>query len=187
MKNTISKLKFWAAMAVTVIVAASCSRSIQVGHDRDESVNLRNFSTFKVEAEKEIAKDPVLGSELNQRRMTAGVTEAMEKKGYVVDEKNPDIVVRFTTDVKDRQEVRGSNNYYPYRRWWNNPVNDITTYNYQESRLIVNVYQKSTDTMIWQGWLSGQVKPAGKKENANETLTNLVTEILRTFPESARI
>ncbi|GLU52891.1 hypothetical protein Dfri01_23520 [Dyadobacter frigoris] len=172
---------------MTIFVAAACSRAPQIGHDRDESVNLRSFSTFKVEAEKEIAKDPLLGSELNQRRMTAGVIQAMEKKGYVVDELNPEIVVRFTVDVKDRQEVSGGNNYYPYRRWWSTPGNDITTYNYQESRLIVNIYQKGTDRMIWQGWLSGQVKPAGKKDNANETLKNIVLEILQTFPESTRI
>lgn len=187
MRNTLMKLKFLGAMAMIMIVTAACSRAPQIGYDRDESVNLKSFSTFKVEAEKEIAKDPVLGSELNQRRMTAGVTQAMEKKGYVVDALNPEIVVRFTVDVKDRQEVRGGNNYYPYRRWWNTPGNDISTYNYQESRLIVNIYQKGTDRMIWQGWLSGEVKPAGKKDNADEKLKNLVLEILQTFPESASI
>lgn len=187
MNHSIIKLKFWAAMTMTVILAAACSRSPQIGHDRDESVNLKAFSTFKVESEKEIAKDPVLGSDLNQRRLAVGVTQAMEKKGYVVNEHNPEIIVRFTVDVKDRQEMRGSNNYYAGRRWWNNPVNDITTYNYQESRLIVNIYQKGTDRMIWQGWLSGQVKPAGKKDNANQALQNLMAEILQTFPESAMI
>lgn len=187
MKNAMLKLNFWVAMAMTVFLTAACSRAPQIGYDRDDAVNLRSFSTFKVEAEKEIAKDPVLGSELNQRRMTTGVIQAMEKKGYVVDELNPELVVRFTMDVKDRQEVRGGNNYYPYRRGWNTAGNDITTYNYQESRLIVNIYQKDTNRMIWQGWLSGQVKSAGKKDNADETFKNLVFEILETFPASTRI
>jgi len=171
-------------MSFVVLTSAACSRGPQTGFDRDTSVNLKNFSTFKVEPEKGITHDAILGSELNLRRMSGAVTEAMETKGYALDEKQAEIVVKFTVDVRDRQEVRSSNAYYPYRRWWNAPMNDVTTYNYQEGRLVVNIYDARNDKMIWQGWLTGEVKQARQKDSPEEITKNQITEILKSFPES---
>ncbi|WP_353719881.1 DUF4136 domain-containing protein [Dyadobacter sp. 676] len=183
MKTEFLKWQLWAATFFIALTIAACSRGPQVGFDRDPSVNLKNFSTFKVEAEKGVANDPVLGSELNQRRMANAVIDAMKAKGYVLDEKRPQIVVRFKMDVRDRQEIRS--NYPYYRWWWFPPMYDVSTYNYQEGRLIVNIYQADTDRMIWQGWLSGEVKQARKKDSPDENAKSLVAEILRSFPESA--
>lgn len=185
MKNIVKLMKSTALVALGGILMMSCSQALQVSYDYDSSVNLKQFKTFKVEAEHNIEQDPLLGSELNRRRLGDAVVEVMEAKGYKLDQKNPEIIVRFMTDVKERQQVRSNNMYSPYM-WWYGGGNNYSTYNYQESRFILNIYQKNSDRMIWQGWASGKVKAPTKKEDRETMVKNTMVDILRTFPEATQ-
>ena len=170
-------------MIVSALFLASCGQSLQVGNDYDTKVNLKQFKTFKVEAERNAEQDPLLGSELNRRRLGDAVVDVMKAKGYTLSESNPDIIVRFMTDLKERQQVRSNNSYSPYM-WWYGGGNNISTYNYQESRFIVNIYQNKRDQMVWQGWASGKVKAPTKKDDRDEIIKNTITDILRSFPQA---
>lgn len=162
----------------------ACSPAMQVSYDYDSSVNLRQFKTFKIEPERGIKEDPLLGSDLNKRRLMDAVTEVMLAKGYKLDEQNPELVVAFMTDVKDRQQVRSNNNYSPYWWWYGPMANNVSTYNYQETRFIVNIYQTELDRMIWQGWASGKAKTSNKKEDRDQTMKNIIADILYSFPQA---
>lgn len=162
----------------------ACSPSFQVQNDYDRSVNLKQFKTFRVEAEKDMMQDPLLGSELNRRRITNAVAKVMESKGYRLDERNPELIVRYLTDVKDRQQVRSNGTMSPYWWWYGPQNNNISTYNYQEGRLIVNIYQNRTDNMIWQGWASGRLKAPSKREDRDVMIQGIIGDILRSFPEA---
>ncbi|CAG4990247.1 hypothetical protein DYBT9275_00487 [Dyadobacter sp. CECT 9275] len=183
MKSIVKLTKPIAWMGVVGVLIMSCSQALQVSYDYDSSVNLKQFKTFKVEAEHKTEQDPLLGSDLNRRRLGDAVVEVMEAKGYKLDNQSPEIVVRFMTDVKDRQQVRSNNMYSPYM-WWYGGGNNISTYNYQESRFILNIYQSSNDKMIWQGWASGKVKAPTKREDRDTMVKNTMADILRTFPQA---
>jgi hypothetical protein len=183
MKNIVKLTKSTLVVVVAGILFTACSQALQVSHDHDTSVNLKQFKTFKVESERTMEEDPLLGSELNRRRLGDAVVEVMKAKGYTLDQNSPEIVVRFMTDVKDRQQVRSNNMYSPYM-WWYGGGNNISTYNYQESRFILNIYQKSTEKMIWQGWASGKVKAPSKKDDRDAMIKNTMADILRTFPQA---
>ncbi|MCE7066280.1 DUF4136 domain-containing protein [Dyadobacter sp. CY326] len=185
MKTIVKLMKSTIAVVVAGALMMSCSQALQTSYDYDSSVNLKQFKTFKVEAEHNMETDPLLGSELNRRRLGDAVVEVMEAKGYKMDTKNPDIIVRFMTDVKDRQQVRSNNMYSPYM-WWYGGGNNISTYNYQESRFILNIYQKNSDRMVWQGWASGKVKAPTKKEDRETMVKNTMTDILKTFPQATQ-
>lgn len=162
----------------------ACSPSFQVQNDYDRSVNLKQFKTFRVEPEKDMIQDPLLGSELNRRRINDAVAQVMEAKGYRQDERNPELVVRYLTDVKDRQQVRSNGTMSPYWWWYGPQNNNISTYNYQEGRLIVNIYQNRGDKMIWQGWASGRLKAPSKREDRDVMIKGIIGDILRSFPEA---
>lgn len=183
MKNIVKLIKSILVMAVAGILMMACSQALQVSYDYDSSVNLKQFKTFKVEAERKIDEDPLLGSELNRRRLGDAVVEVMQAKGYKLDVNSPDIIVRFMTDVKDRQQVRSNNMYSPYM-WWYGGGNNVSTYNYQESRFILNIYQNNRDRMIWQGWASGKVKAPTKRDDRDSMVKNTMTDILKTFPQA---
>ncbi|TLU98805.1 DUF4136 domain-containing protein [Dyadobacter luticola] len=185
MKSIVKLIKPVSLAVVAGVLIMACSQALQVSYDYDSSVNLKQFKTFKVEAEHNIDQDPLLGSELNRRRLGDAVVEVMQAKGYKMDTQNPEIIVRFMTDVKDRQQVRSNNMYSPYM-WWYGGGNNVSTYNYQESRFILNIYQKNSDKMIWQGWASGRVKAPTKKDDRETMVKNTMADILRTFPEATQ-
>lgn len=162
----------------------ACSPAFQVQNDYDRSVNLKQFKTFWVQAEKDLTQDPLLGSDLNRRRITDAVVQAMEAKGYRLDESNPELTVRYLTDVKDRQQVRSNNSMSPY--WWmyGPQNNNISTYSYEEGRFIVNIYQNQSNRMIWQGWASGKLKAPNKREDRTEMMQGIIGDILRSFPQA---
>lgn len=162
----------------------ACSPSFQVQNDYDRSVNLKQFKTFWVQPEKDLTQDPLLGSDLNRRRITDAVVQAMEAKGYRLDESNPELIVRYLTDVKDRQQVRSNNSMSPY--WWmyGPQNNNYSTYSYEEGRFIVNIYQNNGNRMIWQGWASGKLKAPDKREDRAEMMQGIIGDILRAFPQA---
>ncbi|MCF2442347.1 DUF4136 domain-containing protein [Dyadobacter sp. CY345] len=182
MKRIVKVTKSIVMMVVAGALMIACSQALQTSYDYDSSVNLKQFKTFNVEPESKNEQDPLLGSELNKRRLKDAVVEVMQAKGYKLDN-NPEIVVRFMTDVKERQQVRSNNMYSPYM-WWYGGGNNISTYNYQESRFILNIYQRNSDRMIWQGWASGKVKAPSKKDDRETMVKNTMADILRTFPEA---
>ncbi len=182
MKRIVKVTKSIVMMVMAGAMMIACSQALQTSYDYDSSVNLKQFKTFNVEPESKNEQDPLLGSELNKRRLKDAVVEVMQAKGYKLDN-NPEIVVRFMTDLKERQQVRSNNMYSPYM-WWYGGGNNISTYNYQESRFILNIYQRSSDRMIWQGWASGKVKAPSKKDDRETMVKNTMADILRTFPEA---
>lgn len=170
-------------VAVLGFALLSCGRSLQVNYDYDSSVNLKQFKTFKVEAEKRMEQDPLLGSELNRQRLRDAIVQAMVAKGYKLTDDNPELTIKFLTDVKERQQIRNNNNYSPYM-WWYGPGfnNNYSSYSYQESRFIINIYQAESRQMIWQGWAAGRAKEPSKKSNTSEVVKNIIADILISFP-----
>lgn len=162
-----------------------CSPAFQVQSDYDRSANLKQFKTFRVEAERNTTEDPLLGSDLNRRRITDAVVQAMESKGYRLDENSPELILKYLTDVKDRQQVRSNNSMSPYWWYYGSMNNNVSTYNYEEGRFIVNIYQNGlSDKMIWQGWASGKLKSANKREDRAAMMQNIIGDILRSFPQA---
>jgi hypothetical protein len=184
MKSKVKLAKSIALALVSGVLMIACSQALQVNYDHDSTVNLKQFKTFRVEAERDMQQDPLLGSELNRNRLADAVTEVMQAKGYVLNQSGPELVVRFMTDVKDRQQVRSNNTYSPYSWWWYGGGNNISTYNYQESRFILNIYMNGGRKMIWQGWATGKVKAPSKKEDRETMIKNTITDILRSFPQA---
>lgn len=166
---------------------ASCSPSINVKYDYDPKVNVRQFSTFRVEADQRRSNaDPIAGSNLNQRRIADQIEKAMQAKGYKpVVGGEADLVIRFFSDSKDRQQVQSNNMWSPYAMWYNPGYNNVYTRQYEENRVVVNVYDSRTNDIIWQGWASGQLNQSKKDRSRDVAYRTTVDSIMKQLPESA--
>lgn len=165
---------------------ASCSPSINVKYDYDPKVNVRQFSTFRVEADQRRNADPIAGSNLNQRRIADEIEKTMKAKGYKpVVGGEADLVIRFFADSKDRQQVQSNNTWSPYWMWYNPGYNNVYTRQYEENRVVVNVYDARTNDIIWQGWASGQLNQSKKERSRDVAYRTTVQSIMNQLPESA--
>ena len=77
MKRIVKVTKSIAMMLVAGTLMFACSQALQTSYDYDSSVNLKQFKTFNVAPERDNEQDPLLGSELNKRRLRDAVIEVM--------------------------------------------------------------------------------------------------------------
>lgn len=166
---------------------ASCAPSINVKYDYDPKVNVRQFSTYRIEADRQRNADPIVGSNLNQRRIADALDKSLQGRGYKpATDGNSDLIIRFFTDSKDRQQVQSGGMMSPYSMWYGGGFNNnMYTRQYEENRVVINVYDSRTNDIIWQGYATGQLNNTRKERDRDAIFRETVTSIMKNFPESA--
>jgi hypothetical protein len=165
---------------------ASCAPAITVKYDYDPKVNVRQFSTYRIEADRQRNADPIVGSNLNQRRIADALDVSLKARGYKpVTQGEADLVVRFFMDSKDRQQVQSSGMYSPYSWWYGGMGNNVYSRQYEENRVVINVVDARSNDIVWQGWATGQLNNRNKERDRDQAFRETVTSIMKNFPESA--
>ncbi|WP_266367670.1 DUF4136 domain-containing protein [Tellurirhabdus rosea] len=179
------KFKGIIASLFMVGLLASCAPSVNVKYDYDPKVNIRQFSTFRIEADRVRNADPIVGSNLNQRRIAEEIDKSMRAHGYKAVEGDADLVIRFFADSKDRQQIQSNPGAWnPWWGWGGGMNNQVYSRNYEENRIVVNVYDARSNEIVWQGWATGQLNQRKDKER-DAAFRSTVNSIMKQFPESA--
>ena len=165
---------------------ASCAPAITVKYDYDPKVNVRQFTTYRIEADRSRNADPIVGSNLNQRRIADALDQSLKARGYKpVTQGEADLVVRFFMDSKDKQQIQSNNMYSPYSWWYGGMNNNVYSRQYEENRVVINVSDARTNDIVWQGWATGQLNNRNKERDRDQAFRETVTSIMKNFPESA--
>ncbi len=167
----------WAA----VLLGASSCASLNVRSDYDRQANFRRYTTYTIESPPVIGADPIMGSELNRRRITESVDAEMQSRGYVRNDADADLVVRFQTDSKDRQQIQ-SNNLSPMMWGWRYQPNNVSSRTYEENRIVIGIWDTHSKQMIWQGWASGQLTASRREKNLDAAIREAVYRIMEQYP-----
>lgn len=168
---------------------ASCAPAITVKYDYDPKVNVRQFSTYRIEADRQRNADPIVGSNLNQRRIAEALDQSLQGLGYKPTEDiGADLIVRFFTDSKDRQQIQSNNMGSPWG-WgyggYGGYNNQVYSRQYEENRVVVNIYDSRTNNIVWQGWATGQLNTKKNERNRDLAFRETVVSIMKNFPQSA--
>lgn len=167
---------------------ASCAPAITVKYDYDPKVNVRQFTTYRIEADRQRNADPIVGSNLNQRRIADALDQSLKARGYKpVTQGEADLVVRFFTDARDRQQIQSNNTMSPWGWGWGGwgYPNQVYSRQYEENRVVINVIDARTNDIVWQGWATGQLNSRNKERDRDQAFRETVTSIMKNFPESA--
>lgn len=183
-------MKFKAIISSLFVVGtlASCAPAITVKYDYDPKVNVRQFSTYRIEADRQRNADPIVGSNLNQRRIADALDQSLKARGYKpVTQGEADLVVRFFTDARDRQQIQSNNTMSPWGWGWGGwgMPNQVYSRQYEENRVVINVIDARTNDIVWQGWATGQMNSRNKERDRDQAFRETVTSIMKNFPESA--
>ncbi|RYC68959.1 MULTISPECIES: DUF4136 domain-containing protein [Spirosoma] len=182
------KLKGIISSLFVVGTLASCAPAITVKYDYDPKVNVRQFTTYRIEADRQRNADPIVGSNLNQRRIADALDQSLKARGYKpVTQGEADLVVRFFTDARDRQQIQSNNTMSPWGWGWGGwgMPNQVYSRQYEENRVVINVIDARTNDIVWQGWATGQLNNRNKERDRDQAFRETVTSIMKNFPESA--
>lgn len=194
--NTLSKL----IILLTVATLAACATPVQTEVDTHADIaGYRSFA-WKV-PERDEVRDPILDSDLMDKRMRTAIVRHLEDQGFEYDEESPDFYVTYHTTT--REKVRSSGfgtsvsmaHYHmqddgsllitpvtPRRSYHysSTTVRDAPTpRSYEEAVLIVDIIDRESDSLVWRGW---DKKRLTRKGFDRKSVRKAVEEILSEFP-----
>ncbi len=170
------------SFVLMLVWLSGCASSYMANFDYDRSVNFRKYTSYTVEPAKSDKDDPVLNSQLNQKRIKDAVVTEMKNRGYFYKEEEADLVIKYRMHVENRQETQSSNTW-GFGYGWGRPNNTYTR-NYREARLIIDMVDAKTNQLVWQGWSSSE-DHNNRKQDREAIVHNMVTKILAQYPSRA--
>jgi hypothetical protein len=181
---------FFAVIATSFLAGtflAGCAAGPAIRIDRDLATDLEQYRTFGFYDRLETDKPRY--STITTTRLKEATTRELEKLGYRHDEENPDLMVNFSADVSNRQDVtktpasvRGVYGFRPAAyRAWTGYAYDVDVRQYEAGTLIIDLVDARRKQLVWRGIAEGEL---GKKERKDPaaTVERAVSAIFGRFP-----
>ncbi|WP_258097072.1 DUF4136 domain-containing protein [Marinoscillum pacificum] len=104
------------------------------------------------------------------------ISEQMTKRDYLLNQKDPDLVIRYELIRNQKSEVNSSY-YNPYSYYRPFPTYSVTTF--QESALLIELFDTETKKLVWQASLD--LDKASKKNSTEQILNNAIVKLFNTY------
>ncbi|MCP1728447.1 hypothetical protein J2T60_002447 [Natronospira proteinivora] len=170
-------------MALLLLVGlTACATPIQTEYDRD--IAFSDYQTFawKVPS-REGVEDPAGDSEILDRRMARLISDALEARGYEsVPAEEADFLITYRTTT--RRGDRSSGSSISIGMGSGNVGGGVRLGgggSQTQSVLMLDIIDRSDDTLVWRGWEESQ---QGQSRWSEDRLKRLVNRLLNEFPPS---
>jgi hypothetical protein len=189
--NKITSFCFAAVLAVSAM-ALGCANPVYV--EKDESSNLAKYKTYAWVEMKDNQNDSKNVTSFADAAVKSTAREALEKKGWTLNENNPDVLLSYDVLVERGTETQSqavysqpySRVYYnPYMRRWGTVYYPSQFMGYdsydvpvREGTLTLTITDPQTDKVIWQGWTTESMED---RKFATSEVQKAVKKILKKF------
>jgi hypothetical protein len=189
----------WLALG---LLAAGCAGPSKVLTDFDPSAEFSAFRTFAFTGLTDQDQGGVLDNSLLRKRIEGMVGQQLTAKGLQqagLDER-PDLLVHFWVGKKDKQRVESTGvpaGAYGGRYGWgpNYPYGGgygagagygggVTTYEYQEGTLIVDLVESSKKELVWRATIVGTL--SGSQEENIKMAGTGVAKAFEDYPPAKK-
>ncbi len=183
--------KIYVIMVLAIALLTSCG-GIKVTTDFDKTVDFSKFKTFEYYGwAKE--SDKIL-NQLDKDRIEKAFGKEFSNRNLKLVNENGDLVVLLYIVTKEKTQTtahtdhygggRGYMGYYGYGPGWGyGPGYSTTTiheYDYVEGTLVVSIYDKNTEKLIWEG--VGVKTIEENPKNRDVSVQKAAQAIMREFP-----
>lgn len=175
-------------LAGSLFLLWGCS-SYSFKTDFDPAIDFSGYKTYMWYAGKMPDDDALSANPLVKKRVAAGIDKALQAKGYTkgTDEAF-DFVVVIHAGTREKMQVTNYGGYGMggYGRGWGGYGGGYgggtDVYQYDETTLVIDVYDASKKEMVWRGTVTGVVKDNPNQEEQQKNIDNVVTKMLKDFP-----
>lgn len=186
-------LSHYAKSAVLLIamllVGCATQRSADIRVNSDPSVDFSKYATFSFP--EQTGTDRGGYSTLVTDYFKAAVRDQMQARGYQYVDQNPDLLVNFYANVRERSQVRSTPQmsagygYYGYRYGlygaWPLYENDVDTVTYKVGTANIDIVDARQKQMVWEGVAEGRIREADM-ENPREAIADIVAQLFTRYP-----
>ncbi len=169
-------------LLVIAAFAAACS-PITVSYDLDKSIDFNKYKTYAYT--EETLKLPI--GDLNRDRLLRAVDAELTARGLTKSD-SPDAWIDLDVKAKERTEATATNNGTMYRGRYGYGGGFSTTtidYNtYVDGTLFINLIDKSTEKLVWQGRGTKTIEENSSPEKKEANINTAVKMIFTKYPVS---
>jgi len=192
------KLKWIGSIAVAALMMIGCSAPVHV--EKDDSVDFTRYKTFAwVDKDGEGKRYRNRNNDLMEQKFKEAVTKALDKQGWRMDNKRPDVLISYDLLV-ERNSRQQSDPVYtrPFTRTYFNPYTrrfynvyypsqfmgyDDYSVPVREGTVTITVTDAQTDKVVWQGWTTDEVN---SRNLTSKEINSAVKSIFRKFNDVAK-
>jgi hypothetical protein len=173
-------------LAMAWLCLQACT-AIDVKTDFDPSADFASFHTFAFMGMTDMTNTGLLNNSLMRKRIESAVSRELTKKGLQavnVDE-HPDLLVHYWLGTKDKQQVQGTasgpsagyygraGGYYGGGYGWGASYNTVTTYEYTEGTLVVDLVEPAKKELQWRATMVANLEDTTEEniELGNKAIT----------------
>ena len=186
------QLKKFMLVAMVVMLLSSCAIQPKIHSDYNRSVDFNLYKSFGFydQVDTEYGYETLVTQYLKK----ATIAE-LTKRGLIFSQENPDVLINFHTNVEQKQKIYKVPSYdhvgyydYRLRRYYYNPWPEYEIHidNYEEGTLNIDMVERASTKMVWEGIAVGRLTKKDK-ENIQLTIEGAVVEIFKQFPIAAAI
>jgi len=180
----------WLAMAAIALLAG-CATGPRISSDLDPTADFSRYRSFAFYSPLAIESQGY--TTLVSGRMKAAARAQIQSRGYVYDEKSPDLWVNLNAFMQEKTDVVSTpevdyDYYYSYRArryvavpYWRDRTD---VYRYTEGTLNVDLVDARENRLVWEGIAVGRVS-RGKPEERGARIDSAVGDIFARFPYRA--
>ena len=166
-------------LILPVVLVTSCKPSLKVFSDYDHSADFSSYKTFSLYY---LVTSRTV-NELNEERIWNYIRAEMIRKGYVENDKNPDLVVNAVSILNNKKYVTADSYGYggPLRPYGGMGHATFQTDNVKQGSLMIDIIDAKKDKLVWQG--TGNAEFEKKPKDPDAVISKAVTKILADFPQ----
>lgn len=178
-------------VAAAVLVLAACATGPRITSDVDPSADFARYRTFAFFSPLAIENQGY--ATLTSGRTKDAARRQMEARGYVYDEKSPDLWVNLNAYMQEKTDVYSTpevdyDYYYSYRArryvavpYWRDRTD---VYKYTEGTLNVDLVDAKQNRLVWTGVAVGRVGRT-KPEERGAKIDAAIADIFMRYPYRA--
>lgn len=179
-------------LALGVLLSGCATNRPDIRTDVAPDADFSSYSTFGFP--EQTGTDRGGYSTLVTDYFKAAVRDQMEMRGYRYVDENPELLVNFYANVRERTQIRSrpaaAYGYYGYRYGlygaWPLYADDVETVTYPVGTANIDVVDAQEKQLIWEGVAQGRIAESDMN-NPREAISDVVTQLFARFPGRAGV
>ena len=173
------------ALLATAFILTGCASGPTIHTNADPTADFMSINTFGFM--RPLSTDSGNVQSLLSTQLIAATTDELSKRGWRVDQNNPDVLINFLFETQEQIRTRNSSasvsTMHRSGRYggWGASMSTPTIEQTTQGALSIDIIDPSQNRMIWEGTATNRVTDR-IRENQEETVRTFVAEILADFP-----
>ena len=159
-----------------------CGSSMLVFSDFDKDANISTYNSYNwlsLDAIEAKGLNPLYYNEINDKRIKNEVDNQLKSRGFVSSNSSQPLELHYHIVVEDKTVTTTNYGGRHFNNYWLN--RGVSTYNYREGTLIIDLMDTKNNILVWRGWAT-DVIDNNTTNNPEAAINKAVQEIFKVFP-----